>query len=675
MRPSITPYFFYSLAAHLITLYLIVTLSVLRTGSLVKPMEVYFVDLFNEDTPELKQEKGGTEKTAAHEEGPETKGTLAAGALRQTIPEPPQRSLEETFDTAPFKGETPSALYGQALKKPRIELAEERPISADKTKGPLTASGKKPMTAADGEFEIKKPPLAPFPESETDKDSFEKASVGEADEELGPLEVKETDTPPTPAKEAEEKRPMEGVEEESGGEEVEEAEDTVGLESVFTAEAEPETKGEELIEEAPMGQGPEVFEAEDAAGLESVQTAKEEPLETTEDEWVEEPFYPEAEHNEFLYDLAVASSEPTPLAAFREHPSLEEAEDTVGLESIQTAKVEPPETTEDEWVEEPLYPGAEHNEFLYDLAVAKSEPTPLAAFREHPSLEDEAPLEEEPLEVEEAPALSAGALETEEDILEFLLTEVFEEEDILEFPLTEVFEEEDILEFPLTEVFEEEDRDEESIIEEIITDEESMEAEILTPEKNRMPLSEDYFQLLDEKGKEAEETGIIGILRDIRIEFSLLKGAGDPDISLGLFKRTHPMAGRKGSRKNKEADVEVYAIEETEDVDIEGGIRVERIFSVDLAEAGIYTFIVENEGRKAYEVELLFRLYERKEGERIKEYGIELSPYRVLKFKFILPEAVFWDDEDFFTGTVEGPDSVTKFNEETGLIWKEEKNY
>ncbi len=36
-----------------------------------------------------------------------------------------------------------------------------------------------------------------------------------------------------------------------------------------------------------------------------------------------------------------------------------------------------------------------------------------------------------------------------------------------------------------------------------------------------------------------------------------------------------------------------------------------------------------------------------------------------------MPEAVFWDDGDYFTGEIEGPDSVTKFNDETGLVWKE----
>jgi hypothetical protein len=75
----------------------------------------------------------------------------------------------------------------------------------------------------------------------------------------------------------------------------------------------------------------------------------------------------------------------------------------------------------------------------------------------------------------------------------------------------------------------------------------------------------------------------------------------------------------------------------------------------------------------------VFRLFEGKSGERIKEFkAIELFPNAIIKFKFILPEAIFWDDEHYFTGTIESLESsntLTKFSEKTGLIWKEEKDY
>jgi len=38
-----------------------------------------------------------------------------------------------------------------------------------------------------------------------------------------------------------------------------------------------------------------------------------------------------------------------------------------------------------------------------------------------------------------------------------------------------------------------------------------------------------------------------------------------------------------------------------------------------------------------------------------------------------MPEAIFWDDDSYFTGTIEGAESITKFNGSTGLYWTERK--
>jgi len=36
-----------------------------------------------------------------------------------------------------------------------------------------------------------------------------------------------------------------------------------------------------------------------------------------------------------------------------------------------------------------------------------------------------------------------------------------------------------------------------------------------------------------------------------------------------------------------------------------------------------------------------------------------------------MPDAILWDDESAFSGSMEDSNSVTKFNSETGLVWKE----
>jgi hypothetical protein len=158
-----------------------------------------------------------------------------------------------------------------------------------------------------------------------------------------------------------------------------------------------------------------------------------------------------------------------------------------------------------------------------------------------------------------------------------------------------------------------------------------------------------------------------------KIEAVELKEMEMPNVLLQLLKKAHPRADRKnGSEKQQEADV----IEGREETHVEGTIGVMRLFSVAKVEKGIYTFIIKNEGEEPYEADVMFRLFEGKAGERIKEFRtIGLSPNAVLQFKFVLPEAVFWDDEDYFTGTLEDSYTLTKFNDKTGLIWKEEKDY
>lgn len=39
--------------------------------------------------------------------------------------------------------------------------------------------------------------------------------------------------------------------------------------------------------------------------------------------------------------------------------------------------------------------------------------------------------------------------------------------------------------------------------------------------------------------------------------------------------------------------------------------------------------------------------------------------------KVLMPEAILWDDDAAFTGSLEDAGSTTKFNSNTGLYWKE----
>jgi hypothetical protein len=38
-----------------------------------------------------------------------------------------------------------------------------------------------------------------------------------------------------------------------------------------------------------------------------------------------------------------------------------------------------------------------------------------------------------------------------------------------------------------------------------------------------------------------------------------------------------------------------------------------------------------------------------------------------------MPEELFWDDTSSFSGSIEDSRSITRFRNDTGLLWKEDK--
>ncbi len=157
--------------------------------------------------------------------------------------------------------------------------------------------------------------------------------------------------------------------------------------------------------------------------------------------------------------------------------------------------------------------------------------------------------------------------------------------------------------------------------------------------------------------------------RNIKIE--VISGNAEmPVIVTQIFKRSHPMDRVRRGEKQREVD----ATQKTEDGDKGGNIRPKIIFAVANADKGIYTVTVRNKGEKTDSSDIIFTLYEKGKRERIKKYdAVSLSSEEVVKFKFLLPEGVFWDDGDRFSGSIEDSDSVTKFNSDSGLTWREEK--
>jgi hypothetical protein len=156
-------------------------------------------------------------------------------------------------------------------------------------------------------------------------------------------------------------------------------------------------------------------------------------------------------------------------------------------------------------------------------------------------------------------------------------------------------------------------------------------------------------------------------LKDIKIEVS---GAGEiSGLSVRLLKRPYPA----DSMVNRAEKQEIGLTEEKEGDPNGAGSRT---FSVSRAEKGIYTFLITNKAEKACDVDVVFRFYDGEPGARIKGYSaVRLLTGKIAKFMFVMPDMIFWDDEDRFSGVIEDSTSVTKFIYDSGLVWKEDKDF
>ncbi len=157
-------------------------------------------------------------------------------------------------------------------------------------------------------------------------------------------------------------------------------------------------------------------------------------------------------------------------------------------------------------------------------------------------------------------------------------------------------------------------------------------------------------------------------LKDITVEVNL-DDKETQSVSIRLSKKPYPATGPRAYR-GKQENVK-YAAETKEDL---GASGIRHIFSIVKADHGIYTFAIDNKGNDVHVARIVFRLYEGRGRERIKEYeNVQIQSGAVSRFKFIVPDAIFWDDKDRFSGEIESSKSVTKFNG-SGLVWIEDKD-
>jgi len=162
--------------------------------------------------------------------------------------------------------------------------------------------------------------------------------------------------------------------------------------------------------------------------------------------------------------------------------------------------------------------------------------------------------------------------------------------------------------------------------------------------------------------KEQTRTGMI--VPAIRGDLKLVI-AGNSDIKVLISFRAYPKSRRDKVQTKAEARRELKVTPIV--VKTRQGMT-ETV--VEKAGEGIYLFRAEPQSG-AGKATFTLKLFEGGSREKVSVIGSSNLPGKSVLTKVLMPEGILWDDDSAFTGTLEDSDSVTKFNAQTGVYWKE----
>lgn len=92
---------------------------------------------------------------------------------------------------------------------------------------------------------------------------------------------------------------------------------------------------------------------------------------------------------------------------------------------------------------------------------------------------------------------------------------------------------------------------------------------------------------------------------------------------------------------------------------------------IEKASEGVYLFSIEPAGGSPAQGSFTLKVLAAGKAEKVTRLGSRTITGKTVLARILMPEAVLWDDENAFTGSLQDSDSTTKFNSETGLYWKE----
>lgn len=202
---------------------------------------------------------------------------------------------------------------------------------------------------------------------------------------------------------------------------------------------------------------------------------------------------------------------------------------------------------------------------------------------------------------------------------------------------------------------------------------------IVNGEFAETPVEDGYFEktvFLKERENtlEAEAINPAGLTARSGVLKVVLKNPIVPDTLLHLLCDGHDMEShpKVTLRERSQLDDEKGAVS---DVDVIEMMSVnegygEKVFAVKEGRDGAYTLKVSGGG--GTDCKLVVTLNSSKRKVRVFEKRL-LEGEEWAVGRFLFPEGVFWDEDEWFSGRVEDKDSITKYKFPEGVTWKELK--
>jgi len=202
----------------------------------------------------------------------------------------------------------------------------------------------------------------------------------------------------------------------------------------------------------------------------------------------------------------------------------------------------------------------------------------------------------------------------------------------------------------------------------LIVNSESVEAVVVNGSFEKTVLFQDGENSLQAEAVNAKgETARSSILK------VMVTKRKSPDILIHLYwedadKELRAEAARK-TRDNLDDDqAAVSAVEVTSLMSAHEGYR-EKIFAVTDAKAGAYVLSVS--GGKKTKCLLSVTIPSKR---KTRLFGpVLIEEEGTFIGRLLMPEGIYWDEDEWFTGKIENGDSVTKYNSPEGTTWKEIK--